>query len=163
MARTKDLQKIISLYRHKTGKNEISMREVAEFAAKELKMELPTPQDPLDLLAKKFAIAAREETRKDKTTNRPYRVNHAVPMGSQQTLWVDIDQATRSQMHKSLITRRNQIIGDTLQLDLDAEHWNNINPTEAPIQIPLDFTEDVEERKNIESPFDTPIENDRRI
>jgi hypothetical protein len=163
MVRTKDLQKIISLYRQKTGKNEISMREVAEFAARELKMELPTPQDPLDLLAKKFAIAAREETRKDKITNRPYRVNHAVPMGSQQTLWVDIDQASRGQMHKSLITRRNQIIGDALQLDLDAEHWNNINPTEAPIQIPLDFTEDVEERKNIESPFDTPIENDKRI
>ena len=40
------------------------------------------------------------------------------------------------------------MVGDTLQLDLDAEHWNNIHPEEQPIQLPLDFTDDVEWRKN---------------
>lgn len=164
MSKTRDYQNIIALYRKRTGKNEITMREVAEFATKVLKMELPVPPDPLDILAKKLATAAREETRKDKTTNRPYRVNHAIPLGSQQTLWVDIDNATRSQMHKSLTNRRNQIIGDALQLDSDAEHWNNINPDEQPIQMILDFTDDVEERKAVESPFDdAPIENNKRI
>jgi hypothetical protein len=50
-------------------------------------------------------------------------------------------------MQKSLIQRREQMIGDGLQLSLDADHWNRINSTEEPIQIPLDFTDDVIERK----------------
>ena len=51
-------------------------------------------------------------------------------------------------MHKSLIMRREQMVGDGVQLTLDAMHWNNINPKEEPITIPLDFTEDNEERLN---------------
>ena len=51
-------------------------------------------------------------------------------------------------MHKSLIMRREQMVGDGVQLTLDAMHWNNINPKEEPITIPLDFTEDIEERLN---------------
>jgi hypothetical protein len=34
-------------------------------------------------------------------------------------------------------------------LTLDADHWNSIHSTEEPIQIPLDFTEDVNERKAV--------------
>ena len=44
--------------------------------------------------------------------------------------------------------RREQMVGDGVQLTLDAMHWNNINPKEEPITIPLDFTEDIEERLN---------------
>lgn len=51
-------------------------------------------------------------------------------------------------MHKSLVNRREQMVGDGLQLTLDADHWNQINPNEEPIQLPLDFTQDVEWRKN---------------
>ena len=40
------------------------------------------------------------------------------------------------------------MIGDGLQLTLDADHWNRIHPAEKPIQIPLDFHDDVEWRKN---------------
>jgi hypothetical protein len=46
------------------------------------------------------------------------------------------------------MTRRNQMIGDGLQLTLDADHWNRIHPDEKPIQIPLDFYDDVQWRKN---------------
>ena len=63
-------------------------------------------------------------------------------------LWIDIDEAPRGPMLKSLINRREQMIGDGLQLTLDADHWNSINESEAPIQIPMDFTLDVEWRKN---------------
>ena len=49
---------------------------------------------------------------------------------------------------KNLIMRREQMVNDGLQLTLDADHWNRINPKEDPIRIPLDFTEDIEERKN---------------
>jgi hypothetical protein len=149
VTKTKQLQQIIRLYKQRTDSYEIDMRKVAEFAVHELGIELPKPVDPLDLLAKKFTSAAREETRIDSTTGLPYRANHAVPKsGSQQCLWIDIDEATRALMQKSAVKRREQIVGDALQLELDVQHWNRVNPHEDPINIPLDFTEDVEERIN---------------
>lgn len=160
MNQNQAFQEAIRLYKKKTGITEVDLKEVAKFAVKHLGIKLPEPVDPLDLLAKKIAIAAREETRTDKVTGRPYRANHAVPkVGSQQSLWVDIDEASRPLMQKSLIKRRDGIIGDALQLSLDADHWNSINAKEEPIAIPLDFTEDVEERKNATNPMTEDTEN----
>ena len=51
-------------------------------------------------------------------------------------------------MLKSLVQRREQMVGDGLQLTLDALHWNSIHPSEEPINLPLDFTDDVEWRIN---------------
>lgn len=53
-----------------------------------------------------------------------------------------------NKMHKSLIMRRGQMVDDALLATYDADHWNSINPDQEPIIIPLDFTEDVEWRKN---------------
>jgi len=157
-------QEAIRLYKKKTGLTEVDLKEVAKFAVNNLGMKLPEPVDPFDLLAKKIAVAAREETRTDKATGRPYRANHAVPkLGSQQSLWIDIDEAPRPLMQKSLIKRRDGIIGDALQLSLDADHWNSINPAEEPINIPLDFEEDVEERKNATNPMSADTENKTSI
>jgi len=64
------------------------------------------------------------------------------------TFWVDIDEAPRKHMHKSLVNRREQMVGDGLQLTLDSDHWNSINPNEEPINLPIDFTDDIEWRKN---------------
>lgn len=66
----------------------------------------------------------------------------------QLTIWIDIDEATRPQIHKSLIQRREQMVGDGLQLTLDAEHWNRMHPDQEPIQMPLDLGPDVEWPKN---------------
>ena len=147
-----EMQRIIRLYKTQTGETAVDMHRVAEFA-QGLGWPIPTPVDPLDRLATQFSQAAREEFKHDTTTGRPYRVNHAIPhprsdRRGQFYLWVDIDEAPRGQMLKSLISRRQQMVGDALQLDLDGEHWNNVNPDETPIQIPLDFTYDVEWAKN---------------
>jgi hypothetical protein len=64
------------------------------------------------------------------------------------TLWIDIDDAPRLSMLKCAVQRREQMVGDALQLSLDLDHWNSANPDEEPIQVPLDFTDDVEWRKN---------------
>ena len=40
------------------------------------------------------------------------------------------------------------MVGDGLQLSLDADHWNNIHDGEEPIEIPMDLTDDIEWRKN---------------
>lgn len=100
-------------------------------------------------LAEKFARAAREEIRHDPTTGRPYRANHAVTTtqgGQQLVFWVDIDEAPRKIMKKSLVQRREQMVGDGLQLSLDADHWNARHSDEKPIEI--DLTDDVTWRKN---------------
>ncbi len=149
MTKHQQKQALIRLYKEQTGKKEIEMADVAAFAA-EMGWILPQPQSPLELLAKEFAQAAREETRNDGKTGKPYRVNHAVLQnGKQGTFWIDIDEAPRKHIHKSLVQRREQMVGDGLQLSLDQDHWNRVNPSEEPIDLPLDLTPDVEWRKNV--------------
>lgn len=147
----KERQNLIRYYKDQTGITEVDMKEVAKFALSK-GWSIPTPKDPLDRLASEFARSARNEIRFDPETGKPYRANHAYPVKQgevQYHLWIDIDEATRPQMHKSLIMRREQMIGDGLQLTYDANHWNSINPDEKPIQIVMDFTEDIEERMNV--------------
>src|SRR3954447_12263054 len=84
-------------------------------------------------------------------TGRPYRVYHAIPVHSGQlTLfhWIDINEAPRKAIHKSLINRREQMVGDGLQLTLDAAYWNGLHPDEEPIELPMDLTPDIEWRMN---------------
>lgn len=148
MKKDSEMQKFIRYYKQVTGDKEVDMHKVAELAAT-MGWALPVPSDPLALLAKQFSKAARQEIRHDKRTGRPYRVNHAfVPDGKQTTLWVDIDEAPRKHMLKSAVTRREQMVGDALQLTLDLEHWNNSNPAQEPIQLPMDLTDDVLWRLN---------------
>jgi hypothetical protein len=148
--RHQEMQRLIRHYKDVTQKTEVNMHDVAQFAASK-GWPLPRPVTALDRLAKEFSQAAREEIRHDKKTGKPYRANHAITEGygaKQLTLWVDIDEAPRKPMLKSLVQRREQMVGDGLQLTLDAMHWNNIHPTEEPIKLPLDLTDDVEWRLN---------------
>lgn len=64
------------------------------------------------------------------------------------TLWADIDLAPRPFAKKAFVQRREQMVGDAVQLTLDADHWNAVNPTEEPINMVMDFTDDVEWRLN---------------
>lgn len=150
--RHQQMQEMIRRYREETGNEAVDMHEVAAWAVKRYGWKLPDPVSPLDRLAKEFSAAAREEIRKDAVTGQPYRANHAVPIrkpsGQMSFVWVDIDTAPRRPMFKSLMQRREQMVGDAFQLTLDADHWNRIHPIEEPIQLPLDFTDDVEWRKN---------------
>ncbi|MEW6405430.1 MAG: hypothetical protein AB1649_26865 [Chloroflexota bacterium] len=153
VTRNQERLRIIRWYMEETGKIEVDMHDVAEFAIKK-GHKAPAPESPVDRLAKIFSKTAREEMRYDKTTGQPYRGYHSVKTahGSTQLhFWFDIDEATRPQILMSLIARRQQMVGDGVQLTLDAQHWNNIHPGDDPIQIPMDFTEDVEWRLNAPS------------
>ncbi len=44
--------------------------------------------------------------------------------------------------------RRELMVGDGLQITYDQDHWNSIHPNEEPITLPMDFTDDIEWRKN---------------
>jgi hypothetical protein len=108
----------------------------------------PAPISPAERLAKEFSQAAREETRQDGKTGQPYRVYHAVKLDGhgQGVFWVDIDEAPRKHMVKSVFARREQVVGDMVQLTLDLDHWNRVNPKEQPIILKKDLTPDVNER-----------------
>lgn len=152
MRKSVELQRIARLYKEETGVKEVNPHDVVDWAVERLNYPLPAPQHPRDILARQLSDAFREEMRRDKKTGRPYRANHAIPVvqaGKQLFFWIDIDEnATRERMHKSLTVRREQSVADLLQLSLDADHWNSIHPDEDPIVIQLDFTYDVEWRKN---------------
>lgn len=147
--RTEELQNLIQLYKSETGEKAIDMDLVADWAIRK-GVSGPKPKTARELLAAQFAQAAREEHRRDPDTGWSYRANHALRGtkvdGRQYTLWVDIEEATRPQMHMSLTNRRQQMIGDGTQLKIDEKIWNARNPNEEPLQMIMDFTDDVEER-----------------
>lgn len=149
-------QRIIREYKEKTGQTAVDMREVAKYALAH-GWKPPPAVSIVDLVAKELSRAAREEIKYDNKTQKPYRVWHAMrtTQGQEQlTLWVDIDEAPRAPMDKSLKWRREMMIDDGVQLSLDADHWNRIHPGDEPITIEFDIGPDIEWRKN------APDEND---
>ena len=150
----KDLQRIYRHYRDVTGDKFPEMHDVAAFAETKLGVEMPKPPTPREILAKKLSRAVRQEERIDKVTGEPYRANHSFDemRGDEKIFrWLDIDdEAPRPKMHKSVYNRREQMIGDGLQLVRDADHWNRIHPEEEPIQPSLDFGDEIEWRRNAE-------------
>ena len=146
------LQNIVRLYKQSTGKASVEMKEVAKFAA-DKGWALPPPKDPLDVLAAELSKAAREEYRRDEVSGRQYRANLAVsipqPDGTQLVFWTDIDDAPRHIAQRSFGQRREQMVGDAVQLTFDVMHWNSVNEDEAPIHVVLDFADDVEERMRV--------------
>ncbi len=119
---------------------------------------MPKPKDPIDILAKEFAVAEREEMLFDEVLGESYNANicYQIPTGDKpQTYWVDTDKADRKKIEKNKTLRRDQVVGDLLQIKINLMHWNRINPNEEPVQIELDFAPDVEWKLN------TPKEDDR--
>ncbi|MGH9326055.1 MAG: hypothetical protein ACRD2B_05125 [Terriglobia bacterium] len=143
-------QKFIRYFRQQTGTSEVNMHEVAQMAHK-MCWSLPKPVDPMDLFAKQFADAAREETREDKVTRRSYKANLAylrrTAGGKQLWLWFDVDEATRPQMVKGLHHYREQMVGEAVIGVNTANHWNRVNPAQQKLGFIADLSPDVEERE----------------
>ena len=135
-------------YEKQNGQVPASAREASIWAVENGLITLPEV-DPYDVLADEMARALREEYATDKKGRR-YRVNHAVRVtkrGVQYTMWAILGSAPREHMQKAFIQRREQVVGDLVQLATDVEVYNDMHTDIAPIQLPLDFTHDVEERK----------------
>jgi hypothetical protein len=144
-----EMQRFARWYREKVG-YDASMQEVA-LAAKAAGWPMPKPKDPIDLLAKAFAEAEREEMRYDEVLGASYNANicYQVQKGDKQiTLWGDTDKADLNKIEKNKTLRRDQVVGDLLQIKINLLHWNRINPDQKPVDIELDFTPDIEWKLN---------------
>lgn len=150
MSKRQERQRFIRHYKEQTGETEIDMTKVAAMA-KQMGWEMPKPPSDVEMLAKLFADDAQAERRYDEKTGRPYRAYQAIPAQAAGQLslfvYVDTDEATRPQMHKSSVNRREQMVTDGYNLQLDLDHWNRINPDKEAIELPMDLTLDIEIRK----------------
>lgn len=119
---------------------------------------LPEPDvDPIAIGADEMAAALRQEYRTDPVTGRRYRRNHAVRItrnGVQLALWQEMEYASPAHMSKAFAQRRKQIVGDCVQLKTDVDAYNNMHSDVDPIQLILDFTEDVAEIQALDELID---------
>jgi hypothetical protein len=130
------------------GDGLIDAHQVAEWAYRN-GLHKPNIKTVIDAIASDIAQVFREEYRTNENGQR-YRAKHAVRSKSgnrTMSLWADMDdsRAPREHFVRSFAQRRQQIVGDCFQLKMDVDVYNGKNSTSQPIQIPLDFTYDVEE------------------
>ncbi len=143
----KELQGLTLLYRDEVGHSDFTTRDVAAWMVRKNYAPLPPPADPLDILAKRVARAIREETSTDETSGYPYRVYHArtvMRAGEPVTLWGHIDELERDPMELSVQQRRQQVVGEVVQLSRDVEHWNSANPEQLALNLDVNFELDVQ-------------------
>jgi hypothetical protein len=146
--RNEQSAEIFDRYLEEVNDEPVSLDEVADWALRNGLFH-PSPRDVRKLCRDAIAEGARAQKRFD--GKRWYRAKHAVRTnfgGVQLGLWADIDKnASRSFMEKSLAQRRRGIVDDCFQIKMDADHYNEANPDKAPLQLILDFTDDVAERE----------------
>lgn len=146
--KTDQLQRAWRLFEARSGHLPASAREATVWAVQEGLIDLPDV-DPYDVLADEMARALREEYATD-SRGRRYRVNHAVRItrrGVQYTMWAIMQAAPREHMHKAFFQRREQVVGDLVQLATDVDVYNDMHRDAEPIQLVLDFKADVDERR----------------
>jgi hypothetical protein len=104
----------------------------------------------IDLCARDISRAMREEYHTD-PQGRRVRTKHAAKFPApgtedgQITLWHDIRNAPREFMEHSFANRRNQIVGDCVQLNTDVKSYNDNVSNDDPIPMLFDMTDDVAE------------------
>lgn len=149
--KTEQLQQIWHKYDAEREHKPTSAREAVEWAVAEGILELPKV-DAYDVLAGQMSQALREEYDTD-TQGRRYRVNHAARVtkaGVQYTFWAAMGFAPHDHMERAFAQRRDQIIGDNLQLKIDVDVYNDLNKGKRPeVQLVLDYTDDVAERQEL--------------
>lgn len=113
----------------------------------------PSVKTVIDAIATDIAQAFREEYRVDRHGRR-YRAKHAATQkrgNKTLSLWADLDDPNAPHTHfvKSFAQRRQQIVGDCVQLKTDVDVYNEKRTPVEPIQVPLDFTLDVMELQQV--------------
>lgn len=88
------------------------------------------------------------------TRGRQVRAKHPAKTyknGQMEFVWDDIRSAPRRHMQMAFRLRRRRIASECKQVKTDVDSYNDAHPEEPPIQMPLDFTYDVEEMELAEA------------
>ena len=121
-------------------------REIAAWAIRN-SLWAPHRSDLIGQCAEQLSRAMREEYITD-PQGRAVRAKHAARRnqgGEQMVLWADIRNAPPDHMGVALQQRRQQIVGDCHQLKQDVDSYNQNYNYSDPIQLSLDFTNDLKE------------------
>lgn len=148
MTQSEQLQSVWQQYECEHNHVPASGRTVTEWGIVQ-GLIVPPTIDPVAVLASQMSRALREEYGTD-PQGRRYRRNHAVRItneGVQYAMWGMMDFASLPHMEMAFTQRREQIVGDCVQLKTDVDVYNDKNPAQPRIQLELDFTEDVAERE----------------
>jgi hypothetical protein len=150
---SEQLQRIYHEYTETHGGIPATLREAVEWGVEQGRIVMPNI-DPLESVIGDMGRALRAEYGTD-PLGRRYRRNHAARVtrdGVQFTFWAEMETAPREHMLKSFADRRNQIVGECVQLATDVSAYNEFNRNvQPPIQMVLDFTQDVEELQAVAS------------
>ena len=149
---TEQRQRIVRMYRESGQTWPASARQVANWAFEKRLWE-PARGTIVGQLAGELARAMREEYFVD-PQGREVRAKHAARIsegGIQSTLWDDIRTADPNHMRIAFQQRRQQIVGDCKQLKTDVDSYNENRNPDRPIQLELNFTEDIAELEVLEA------------
>ena len=142
----KKMQSIVSQYRLAGRPWPTPAKAIADWAIDRGLWKLPTSA-ALAKCAEDVSRAMREEYVTD-ARGRRVRVKHPATIrrhGEQMVLWDDMRTASRQHKQLSFRQRRQQIVGDCRQLQVDVESYNDLHSDDGPIQMVFDFTMDLAE------------------
>lgn len=140
------LQRLWILYEEDGQSTPATSHDVAAWAVRK-QLWHPRPSDVIDQCAEELSRAFREEYISD-AKGRRVRAKHAARItqnGKQLSFWADIRTAPRTHMEIAFRQRRQQIVGDCRQLNIDVSSYNDGHSAEPPIPMLFDFTDDLKE------------------
>lgn len=140
MTKREQLLRIRDEFRSAHGNSPASSREMADWAVANGKYKLPDRATE-----RRCAEDLSDAMRLDMMTvesGRRVRTMHAWPSG-QGTLWDHIRTITRDNMALSVALKRNGIVGEIKQIKIDLDFFNDLHADEAPVQMSLNFENDL--------------------
>lgn len=142
---TEQMQRIVTDYRAAGQPWPASRQEIAEWAVSQSRYQL-TRGMAVAQCAEQIARAMRLEYVTDHKGRR-VRKYYSARMrrdGKQLNLWGDRDSPLPF-MEVAIANRRQQVVGECRQIKSDVDSYNELHPTQRPIQVVFDFTNDLEE------------------
>lgn len=143
---SEQLQEIANQYQAETGQVRFRSADVGLWAISKGLWQ-PSQDAVLRQFSADLSRALREEYYRD-PQGRRVRTKHGIREdGVQGRLWADIHTAPREHMEVAFQQRREQIVADCVQLKTDVDSYNDNQNDGGPIQIGLNFTDDVAEQQ----------------
>jgi hypothetical protein len=143
---TQQMIEVFDRYTAEVDASPTPLEDVAQWAVTN-GLYRPNLKTVVQLCREDLANALRQDKRIDEE-GRTYRAKMSLRTsigGTQLSLWGDADLAPRTFMEKAFHQQRRGIASDCYQLKQNIDHFNFARGGESPIQLVLDFTDDVAE------------------